>query len=88
MNIKRNESAGESAGKDILIHEGRAVPVDLRQMRGKYDDKVFQYIGSPFVYDFHLFQDTNMIIRREVCLIMPYAIYMSRCQMVTPLKTV
>lgn len=52
VNIKRNESAEESAGKDILIHEGRAVPVDLRQMRGKYDDKVSQYIGSPFVYDF------------------------------------
>ena len=55
VNVRRDESAGEKEGKDILIHEGRAFPVDLRQMRAKYDNKVSQYIGSPFVYDFSFF---------------------------------
>ena len=43
VNVRRDESAGEKEGKD------------LRQMRAKYDNKVSQYIGSPFVYDFSFF---------------------------------
>ncbi|WP_455061731.1 hypothetical protein [Prevotella fusca] len=52
LSIRRKEDAGEKEGKDILVHEGKAVPVDLQEVRAKYDKDLSEYVGAPFKYDF------------------------------------
>lgn len=52
LSIRRKEAAGEKEGKDILVQEGKAVPVDLQEVRTKYDKDLSEYVGAPFKYDF------------------------------------